>query len=217
MTRTRGLSAVIALALLVGGCDPVPSGGGTSPAIAEPTSAGPAATSGPPPATAGPPPATSAAPAALSCASVRSASVYARYNPYNLAGEDGLDLVDGVWTGPGGLSVAVQAPCAVGELVAGAGPAAVVAFLSMTAGTTGRYWAMASCRPDGGHVYCSPVLQLDDREPIESIAIADRRITLVYLTRTPDVPPVGLNIRRTAIYVWGGDTVHEVSHTDAGL
>jgi hypothetical protein len=148
---------------------------------------------------------------------VRSASVYAPYSPYNLAGEDGLDLVDGVWTGPRGLTVALQAPCAVGELVAGAGPTAVVAFMSMTPGTTGRYWAMASCRPDGGHVYCSPVLELNDREPIESIAVADRRITLVYLTRTPDVPLAGLNIRRTAIYVWGGDTVHEVSHTDVGL
>jgi hypothetical protein len=148
---------------------------------------------------------------------VRSASVYAPYSPYNLAGEGGLDLVDGVWTGPGGLSVAVQAPCAVGELVAGAGPTAVVAFMSMTAGTTGRYWAMATCRPDGGHVYCSPMLRLDDREPIESIAIADRRITLVYLTRRSTDPPVALTIRRTAVYVVGGDTVHEVSHTDVAL
>jgi hypothetical protein len=61
------------------------------------------------------------------------------------------------------------------------------------------------------------VLQLDDREPIESIAIASRQITLVYLTRRPTDPAVALTIRRTTVLVWGGDTVHEVSHTDVAL
>ena len=216
MTRLR-LATITTAALfsvaLLSACDP---GGGPAgdptpgPSVATTT---PVATPG---ATPGATP-TTAAPAALACADVRNASVYARVAPYNMLGEGGLPFTDGLWTGPGGLTVAVQAPCAVGELVPGSGPTAVVALMSMTAGTTGRNWAVATCRPDRGHVYCSPMTLYEDREPVEAISISGSDITVVYLTRTPDVPPAGVNIRRTTVYRIAGDHFVEVRHSDAAL
>jgi hypothetical protein len=203
MTRLRlaTVLATVTLACTLGGCDfPDPAGDRTPTTGASTLDTSP-----------------SAAAVALTCSDVGNASVYAPVHPYNLNGEAGLHFIDGLWSGPGGRSVAVQAPCAVGELVPGAGPSAVVALMSMTAGTTGRYWSLAICRVQSGDVFCSVVTHFDDREPVESITIGGGDVTVVYLTRTPDVAGVGLDIRRTAIYRVGGDALHEVSHTDVSL
>ena len=40
------------------------------------------------------------------------------------------------------------------------------------------------------------------------------KATVVYLTRTADVPMAGLNLKRTAIFQLSGGALTEVSHTD---
>ena len=211
MTRLR-LATVLAtatLAWLLGGCDTADPAGDRTPTTGSSTSPSTAA--------GGTPLSPTTEAVALTCSDVGRASVSAPVHPYNLNGQAGLHFIDGLWSGPGGLSVAVQVPCAVGELVPGAGPSAVVALMSMTAGTTGRNWSLAICRVQSGDVFCSAVTHFDDREPVESIAVGGGDVTVVYLTRTPDVAGVGLNIRRTAIYRVAGDALHEVSHTDVSL
>ncbi|MEV6526717.1 hypothetical protein AB0M43_32770 [Longispora sp. NPDC051575] len=207
------LVAAVAAGGLLAGCDDAPAkpapGASTVPTIAPATA--PVATAAP----SKPAPATTGAPApagaSVTCAEVRGAKVRGSKAPYTAAG---VPLVDGHWSGPDGLTFAVQAPCATGNLDPHGGLSTLGTIMSSTSGTTGRFWGLMLCKREAGAPVCSVLVQLGDREPVQSVAIGGQKATVVYLTRTPDVPAAGLNLRRTAVYQFGGNTLLELSHTD---
>ncbi|WP_018351389.1 hypothetical protein [Longispora albida] len=156
----------------------------------------------------------SSAPAAkaMSCADVQRARVRGSRAPYTAAG---FVLTGGRHTTPDGTTVAAQQPCATGNLDPHGGLTTVATVMASMDGTTGRYWSLMLCKLDAGAPVCTVAVMLDDREPVESVAIAKQTATVVYLTRTPGTPPAAVNVRRTVTYQFGGNTLHELSRTDA--
>ncbi|MGY0230590.1 hypothetical protein [Longispora urticae] len=191
------VTAVAATGLLAG-CADAPAK--PAPGASTVQTTAPAATGAPTPAG-----------SSVTCAEVRGAKVRGTKPPYAAAG---VPLVDGQWSGPDGLTFAVQAPCATGNLDPHGGLSTLATIMSSTSGTTGRFWGLMLCKREAGAPVCSVLVQLADREPVQSVAIGGQKATVVYLTRTPDVPAAGLNLRRTAVYQFGGNTLLELSHTD---
>ncbi len=196
------LIAAVALTGLVAGCSKSPA---AKPSGAPATSAqpGPAASSATP------------AAAAPTCAEIKNAAVRGLIDPYYSFGDAGAALVDGGYSGDGGLVLAVQQPCTTGDLGGEIGNVTVGTIMNSITGTTGRTWNVMLCSTSKGHVLCVVHFALDDRDPIESVAVADKKLTLVYLTRADGADPATVTIRRTAVYAADGTILKEQSHTDA--
>ncbi|WP_412540342.1 hypothetical protein R8Z50_31715 [Longispora sp. K20-0274] len=196
------------------GCD---GGDPPAPAASTAVSASPPAPPTPAASASASTAASKAAPAGtptVTCAEVRTARVRGSKPPYSDFGEAGVPLVDGAWSGPGGLTLAAQAPCATGNLDPHGGISTLATIMSSTTGTTGRFWGLMLCKKESGAPVCTVTLILNDREPVQSVSVGGQKATVVYLTRTPDVPPAGLNRKRTAVYQFGNNTLLELSHTD---
>jgi len=196
------LIAAVALAGILAGCTakpkPVVSGGpGVS---AQPTTS-----------------ASSAAPVNVtpSCAEIKNATVKGLIDPYYSFGDAGATLVDGLYSGNGGLVLAVQQPCTTGDLGAEIGNVTVGTIMNSVTGTTGKVWSVMLCNTVKGRVVCTVHFALTDRDPIESVAVSGQRLTLVYLTRPDGGDPAVTTIRRTAVYAPDGTILKEQSHTDA--
>ena len=88
--------------------------------------------------------------------------------------------------------------------------------VKITAGGTGRFYTLVAWLSNNSGVpQLAASKALGDRNPVESITIAGNQATVVYLTRTPDVPLAGLNLRRTAIFRLTDTGLTELSHVDA--
>ncbi|GAA1650947.1 hypothetical protein ACFQY4_26640 [Catellatospora bangladeshensis] len=161
---------------------------------------------------ASPPRAAPSVPAAT-CAEVKDAMVAGPMDPYLAFGDDGAPLTDGMFSGQDGLTLAVQEPCATGDLD-GLGKTTAATIMSSVVNTTGRYWAVMLCGKPAERARCVVQFELDDREPVEKVGFADGKLTLVYLTRPSDAGSATLSIRRTAVYALDGGTLNEISRTD---
>ena len=147
-----------------------------------------------------------------------------RQLPDARVGSTGLPLADydpgpvqlsgGRFEGPGGL-VELQPPCGVGDLNRD-GIFDAMGVVKITTGGTGRFYTLVAwLSNNSGTPQLAASKALGDRNPVESIAIAGNQATVVYLTRTPDVPLAGLNLRRTAIFRLADTGLTELSHVDA--
>lgn len=186
---------------------PSSSGGTTPPGTA---GLGEAPTSAPTTPAAKPSTTKPAAPAPLTCDKVRDAtlgSATVKFNDY-----DGIPLLDGIWSGEDGNSIAVKV-CGVGDLN-GDGAVDGLGAVELDAGGTGKFWSLAYWRNVSGSPVFSAVKDLGDRTPVQSIAISGNRATVVYLTRGDSDPMAAITIRRTAIFTVAGSTLTEASHTD---
>lgn len=203
LSRRTAASLVAAAALtgLLAGCpakDPAPSGSAAPSAVTElsPSAAAPVA-------------------AAPTCAEVKGAMVRGVLDPYHAFGDDGAPLAEGMFSGEDGLVLAVQQPCVTGVLGGEIGNVTVGTIMSSVVNTTGRYWAVALCGKPAERAQCVVQFVLDDRDPIESVAIQDQKLILVYLTRPTDAAAATVAVRRTTIYVAAGKALKEESRADA--
>jgi hypothetical protein len=209
------------LAAALAGCASSGVGAGSlGPATgvpAGPTTSAPTSAATTTPAT--PAPATSThAPAVtpLTCAQLKSAQVGSTTVSYN-GYHDSIPLGGlGVWSGEDGNTVTLQKPCGIGDLD-GDGAADAVGVVVLTSGGTGEFWTLVVWHNDHGSPVCVAVADFadgNDRTPVQSIVIANRVATVVYLTRTSDAPMVELNIKRTATYKLSGGHFVETGHLD---
>ncbi|BCJ75042.1 hypothetical protein CS0771_45860 [Catellatospora sp. IY07-71] len=135
-------------------------------------------------------------------------------DPYRAYGDEGAPLTEGMFSGQDGLTLAVQEPCATGDLGGGLGTTTAGTIMSSVVNTSGRYWAVMLCGKPVERARCVVQFELDDREPVEKVSIADGKLTQVYLTRPSDAGTATLSIRRTAVYALDGDVLKEISRTD---
>jgi hypothetical protein len=135
-------------------------------------------------------------------------------DPYYAFGADGAPLTEGMFSGEDGLVLAVQKPCATGDLGGEIGYVTVGTIMSSIVDTTGRFWAVMLCTKPADRAQCVVHFALDDRDPIESVSVKDKKLTLVYLTRPADGASAGVAVKRTAVYAVDGSILKEQSHTD---
>ncbi|HEY2795374.1 MAG TPA: hypothetical protein VGJ28_23640 [Micromonosporaceae bacterium] len=178
----------------------------TSPATASPTTANPtikqSATSAP----------TKTAPAALTCKALRYAQVGSKTVSYN-GYHDSIPLGGGVWSGEDGTTVTLLKPCAIGDLN-GDGIAEALGAVEATSAGTGQFYTLVVWRNVGGKPVFTALADLSDRNPVQTISIANGKATVVYLTRTDDAPMAVVNLKRTAVFKLSGHTFAVQSHTD---
>lgn len=148
------------------------------------------------------------------CAEAKDAMVRGLIDPYYAFGQDGAPLTEGMFSGEDGLVLAVQKPCATGDLGGEIGTVTVGTIMSSVVDTTGRYWGVMLCAKPGDRAQCVVHFVLGDRDPIESVSVAGQKLTLVYLTRPADAGSAVVSVRRTAVYVADGSILKEQSHTD---
>jgi hypothetical protein len=206
--RSRVVLAFVAVLLGLTGCG---SDGGGTPAATTPPATGTdglgnAPTTTPP---AAPPP---AAVKPLTCDALKNAtlgSATVKYNDYH----DGIPLSGGTWSGEDGFTVTFR-ECGIGDLN-GDGAADGLASIVRNNGGTGHFYTLAYWRNDNGSPAFAALAELDDRTPVESIAIAGGKAKVIWLTRTDGFPLAGVNVRRTSVYTPANGTLVEESHTDA--
>jgi hypothetical protein len=151
--------------------------------------------------------------AALKCAQLKSAEVGSATVSYN-GYHDGIPLGGlGLWSGEDGNTVTLESPCGIGDLD-GDGAKDAVGVVSLTSGGTGDFYTLVVWHNKNAKPVCVAVTDLGDRNPVKSIAIANRRATIVYFTRTNDAPMAELNIQRTAVFKLSGGRFSEISHVD---
>lgn len=149
---------------------------------------------------------------ALNCKKLETAQLgngTVRYNGY----ADPIPLLDGQWSGEDGAVVALQPPCAIGDVTGDDADDAVRAVM-LDGGGTGKFWSLALWRNVSGRPTYVTAAEIGDRTPVESVTIDGRRVKVVYLTRPDDAAMAVAVIKRTAIYRLSGSTLVEVSHTD---
>jgi hypothetical protein len=217
----RGLGGLLLAGVMVlslagcGGGSDGPSGSGSvgdAPA-ASGTSAPADAGTTPAPAPAATTPPAPAAPAPLTCGQLATAAVGSA--SIGLADYDAgaVVLAGGRYTDSTGRLVALQPPCGIGDLN-GDGAADAIGAVKISSGGTGQFWTLVAWANNAGNPQLTASKALGDRNPVTDITVAGQRATVVYLTRTPDVPMAGVNLKRTAIYQLSGGSLTEVSHTD---
>lgn len=149
------------------------------------------------------------------CPEVKDAMVRGLVDPYYAFGDDGAPLTEGMFSGEDGLVLAVQEPCATGDLGGEIGNVTVGTIMSSVVDTTGRYWGVMLCVKPAERAQCSVHFVLNDRDPIQSVAVGDQKLTLTYLTRPDDGAAAAVSIERTAVYgVGGGSVLKELSRSD---
>ncbi|MBB5873317.1 hypothetical protein F4553_006751 [Allocatelliglobosispora scoriae] len=194
------LTAAVALVSLLAGC-PKDSPDSSSPTVSTQLSPSPS-------------PAKPLA-AAPTCAEIKGSIVRGLIDPYYAFGKDGAPLTEGIFSGEDGLNLVVQQPCTTGDLGGEIGNVTVGTIMNSIVDTTGRTWSVMLCTKGADRAQCVVHFALGDRDPIESVTVADKKLTLVYLTRPADGPAAGVSIKRTAIYATDGTILKEQSHTDA--
>lgn len=205
-----GLAVLLGTAVGCGGATPDSDAGGSGEVGTAPTTAGAATT------TAAPVPTTSGShviPAG--CPRLRDLVVGTPEIPLADFEPELVQLADGHYTSPHGATVELQDPCAVGDLD-GDGSADAVGVVQINGGGTGRFFSVVVWLGAGGdELNLATSLALGDRNPVRELSTAaDGTLTVVYLTRTDDVPMAEVNVKRTAGYHLTDAGLVEDSHTD---
>ncbi|WP_158273828.1 hypothetical protein [Micromonospora sp. RP3T] len=149
---------------------------------------------------------------ALTCGQVTGADLGSPKAPF-YDHTDHIPLLDGIWNGEDGTGVALQKPCAIGDLDGDKAADAARAVVVRTGGT-GQFWSVVFWHNAAGKPAYRTVVDLGDRTPVTSIGIAGQKATVVWLTRSDDASMAELDTRRTTVYRLSGVTVTELSHTD---
>lgn len=207
------LGSVMVLSLAGCGGDDAPSGSGSVGDA--PSSAAASSAAAPAPAvTTAAAPAPAPAAAALTCGQLAGAPVATA--AIHLADYDTAPVVlaGGKFTGSDASTVVLQPACGIGDLT-GDGAADALGVVKINFGGTGQFWTLVAWSNNGGSPQLAGTRGLGDRNPVTDITVAGQRATVVYLTRTDDVPMAGVNIKRTAVYQLAGGSLTEVSHSDA--
>ena len=214
MRRTLLPLAALALVLVAGGCNVEINGGATpgpsgSSEADDPFGDGSSANDNVSPTAAAP---TKKTVPALTCNQVAESelgSAKVRYNDY----ADPIPLTEGRWAGEDGVVVALQPPCAIGDLT-GDGAADALRAVMLDGGGTGKFWGVVLWRNVKGEPAYVTVAEIGDRTPVESVTIAAGRVRVVYLTRPDDASMAETIIERTATYELHGDKLVEIGWTD---
>ncbi|MBO4206115.1 hypothetical protein [Micromonospora echinofusca] len=149
---------------------------------------------------------------ALTCDQVAEAelgSTKVRYNNY----PDPIPLSEGRWAGEDGVVVALQPPCAIGDLT-GDGAADAVRAVMLDGGGTGKFWGVVLWRNVKGAPAYVGTVDIGDRTPIEEITIGAGQAQVVYLTRPDDASMVELVIKRTGTYRLIDGKLEEIGYVD---
>jgi hypothetical protein len=126
---------------------------------------------------------------------------------------DSINLAAGRWSAEDGTEILLKSPCAIGDLV-GDASADAVGVVTISTGGTGLFYQLVAWRNSSGSPALAATASLGDRNPVTSLSIASKKLTVVYLTRTSDASMAELNLRRTALYKVSGKALVEISHTD---
>jgi hypothetical protein len=202
------LAAVATLAACRGAGTPAASGDGT-PVFGE----SPAATTAPGAAasTSAPP---TVAPPGVRCDQLGNAAVGAVAFPLaDYAGAGLVQLVGGRYTDADGTLIELLPACATGDLNGDRAVDAVAAVRIDPEGSATLYTLVVWLATESGPALAGSEA-LGDRNPVESISIADGIVTVVYFTRSPDVPLAGLDLRRTATYEFAEPGLRLLSSSD---
>lgn len=150
----------------------------------------------------------------LTCRSIETAEVGNAAVPLEDIPDKVIKLADGRWSNVD-VYLELAGTCGVGDLN-GDGSADAVSGIVIDTGGTGKFYSLVAWTSEDGRPALVASKSLGDRTPIEAITIdnTSHRITVVYLTRTPDAPSAAINLRRTAVYRIEGNRLVEVSHTD---
>jgi hypothetical protein len=218
MRRTLLPLAALALVLVAGGCkieingSATPDPGGTTapsdPPVTEPPFGDGSSANDNVSPTAAPP----AKGSALTCDQVAEAELgnsTVRYNNY----PDPIPLTEGRWAGEDGVVVALQPPCATGDLT-GDGAADAVRAIMLDGGGTGKFWGIVLWRNVEGTPAYVGAVDLGDRTPVQQVTISAGQAQVVYLTRPDDASMAELVIERTATYRLVGDKLEEIGYVD---
>ncbi|MFF3855606.1 hypothetical protein [Micromonospora sp. NPDC002575] len=218
MRRTLLPLAALALVFVAGGCTIEINGGATpgpdgttapsdSPVAEPPFGDGSSADDNVSP-TAAP----TAKVAALTCDQVAESelgSAKVRYNDY----PDPIPLTEGRWAGEDGVVVALQPPCAIGDLT-GDGAADAVRAIMLDGGGTGKFWGIVLWRNVKGVPAYVGTVDLGDRTPVEKVTISAGQAQVVYLTRPDDASMAELVIERTGTYRLIDGKLQEIGYVD---
>lgn len=211
--RVRVWAVAVTATMALGGlaaCGGSPDTPGATPTTGAPT-VGVGEAPSTEPTTPAPKPTTKKTSAPLTCAMIRNGTLGSssvKFNGYS----EGIPLADGIWAGEDGAEVELTA-CAVGDLD-GDGSLDALAAVKLSAGGTGRFWSLHYWRNVNGSPKYTAQKELDDRTPVETIAISGGKAEVVWLTRGPSDPAVALTIRRTSLFTVSGATLTEVTHSD---
>lgn len=159
-----------------------------------------------------PKPSAPAAPA-LTCKQLLGAHLGSATAPFN-GYPDYVPLTEGIWNGEDGATVELQKPCGTGDLD-GDGAADAVGTVLLRTGGIGQFWSVVAWRNSGGEPAYRALVDLGDRNPVLSVAVAGKKATVVWLTRSSGTSMAELNIKRTSVYQLSGGTLTEVTHADA--
>jgi hypothetical protein len=188
------------------------------------------ACSGAPPAAAPPAPAETTAPpnpspaasqidegptaaASWSCDLVGNATIGSSTVPYAPVGKP-ITFSNGGWSGEDG-SLAQVKVCAVGDLD-GTGPDDAVAAVELSPyGASAEYWTLGVWHDTNGAATFVTLIELGDRNPVETASISGGTATVVWDTRGPNDPMAVLSIRRTSVFTLKAGVLTETSRTDA--
>ncbi len=154
------------------------------------------------------------APAALSCEDLRAAVVGAVAFPLADYGGGLVQLSDGHFADSGGTTIDLLDACGTGD-INGDGVLDAVAAVRIDPDGTGTFYTLVAwLGTDAGTPALAGSEALGDRNPVDSISIGGGVVTVVYFTRTAEVPLAGLNVRRTATYQFTEPGLAESGHTD---
>jgi hypothetical protein len=152
---------------------------------------------------------------ALTCDQLRNAELQNSSLRLPDAPEGTIALRDGRWEGDG-VVIELQPQCGIGNMTGDAAADAVGA-IKVTAGGTGRFYALITWRNDAGTPVPAAAASLGDRTPVVSVDVSPpaRQATVVYLTRRDSDPAAVVTLRRTADYRVMEPAMVEVRHSDA--
>jgi hypothetical protein len=195
--------AALATAGLLTACSGAPAAAPPGPDVSEPTPS-PAASQideGP------------TAAATWSCDLVGNATIGSGTVAYEPVGHP-ITFSNGGWSGEDGSLAQIKA-CAVGDLD-GSGPDDAVAAVEMSPyESNAEYWTLGVWHDTGGTPTFVTLLELGDRNPVETLDITGANVTVVWDTRGPTDAMTVLSIRRTSVYTLKAGVLSEASHTDA--
>jgi hypothetical protein len=158
---------------------------------------------------------TPAAPDPITCADLRNAAVSATAFPLLDYGTGLVELSGGAYVDSDNTRIELMSACDTGDMNGDGRVDAVAGVRTDPEGTGAFYSLVIWLGTDAGTPALAGSEPLGDRNPIDSIDISGGVATVVYFTRTDEVPMAGINIRRTATYEFTMPGLGETGHTDA--
>jgi hypothetical protein len=150
----------------------------------------------------------------LACSQLPTARVGSASVPLADYGPGSVSLSAGAYDSPDGRHIRLGDECAIGDLNRD-GVFDALSFVRIDFGGTGIFYTLVAWTSNNsGTPQLAASTPLGDRNGVDTITIAGNVATVVYYTRTDDVPMAGVNIRRTATFELRSSGLVETGHTD---